>query len=89
MSNPQPGTEQVMPDQDCARIGRDLAIKISEMNRARIAKLEAFVLKVRNHGCFGGSVAHNEPCTLNADPDPEVYCLGCLAADILATDGEG
>jgi hypothetical protein len=37
MSNPQPGTEQVMP---CARIGRDLAIKISEMNRARIAELE-------------------------------------------------
>lgn len=33
MSNPLPGTSQVMPDQECSRIGHDLAMKISKMNR--------------------------------------------------------
>ena len=34
MSNPQPGTEQVMPDRECTRIGYDLVMKISKMIRA-------------------------------------------------------
>jgi len=33
MSNPLPGTDQVMPDQECARIGHDLALKISKLVR--------------------------------------------------------
>ena len=33
MSNPLPGTEQVMPDQECSRIGHDLAMRISKMVR--------------------------------------------------------
>ena len=70
MSNPLPGTEQVMPDQECSRIGHDLAMRISKMVlNAKDTEIERLTSELESRDAVIAAFSPQEIAALTAERD--------------------